>query len=277
MNFSYSGLPIVHRTLTQVAGTRQEIIDFLNASLQAAGWTAVSGGAPGSATPILNSAVCPHFPNFMRVNLSAVQDPTNAVVQVQTWDQFLSSGWLALNPAVARTYRFIGNAYQFFIMQDTVTSTNDWLVFAGLGYLPAPLRGTMQECYWSMNAGNVASFRGGLYQQAVTYLVSAGGNRWATGSQGTFAGQLRAAIPNDAGASGYGKKWSDGSYNISDVTLIWGRTSNTSSDAPNQCLMWDAFYSTEPAGYGAIRSVDGHNWFCITNLASVGSIFLLIP
>src|SRR4051812_43823148 len=102
MNFPYFGAAVQNATLTQSAGTRREIVDFVAATCIAAGWTYVSGS--GTGTPILKSGLTPHGLRC-RLKLAETDDGTNATAYAQTDPDSYQSDKHFLRPGVGLVWR----------------------------------------------------------------------------------------------------------------------------------------------------------------------------
>jgi hypothetical protein len=283
MNFTYSGATIIHETFTQVTGTRQELVDWISAKLQAAGWTPIGVATPGTAVVTLRSAATPHGLR-MRVQISATTGSSWSVAFCPISDDGIyTGGWTWVLPGVGLIWRIIASPWYVRLFRDAPAAGRDTFYCESL-YIPAPLRPATTECFMtggncasdSENSGtNYSSLRTGLHcnNTHTAYSVGYNGQRWK-GSGFVASGHQQAIVR--AGAIAGCKQFPDGSYVITDVPIGWGLTSQ--NDAPLQMgIMWDAAWTSDPLTYGSVRNFDDHNWFCWTNQDAAGSILLVVP
>src|SRR5262245_28096465 len=144
MAIQYAGGTIVNSVLTQSAGTRAELAQWIRDQLVLAGWTSTGTATDYQITCVtstggnLNGRVVMYDPgsgSCARLKFSNV-----AATKVQTGDLFLL-------PATSKQWRIIANKYQFFVFAPGTSAAREFAC-GGVLFLPSFLQGVITECIW---------------------------------------------------------------------------------------------------------------------------------
>lgn len=295
MAIQYPGGTIVNTTFT--GATKNNIVTNLQTQLNNAGWTTISGGGTGDV--ILESATTPTASNNIRVRLRDSAATNCAVINMQNAAATQVSQNCFLLPAAAKTFRVIANKYQFFCFTPGTSAAREFLG-CGVPWIPSFLHGvvtgelgwingnassdtsttvlvslrTALETHGGTVGSNSASYFSGLVNGSMVNISTLGLNG---------LGSMRLVIPYSAAvqAFAYGFRWHDDSLMISDPLIAWGLTSGTSDEAKIRGQLWGAMVVSDAfAGDTALSSVDGHDWWAITNAnagttgSAKGTLFL---
>lgn len=278
MAIQYPGGTIVSTTFT--GATKNNIVTNLQTQLNNAGWTTISGGGTGDV--ILESATTPTASNLIRVRLRDSAATNCAVINMQNAAASKVSQNYYLLPAALKTFRVLANKYQFFCFTPGASAAREF-VGCGVPYIPSFLHSVITgEFGWisgnatsdtdtAVPATSRATFRTHLH------CSTNGQTNWFSGlvnsnlcdsANGTTAGALKLMVPvggytADSNAGNY--RWHDDSLQLCDPLVSWGLTAN-SDEAKIRGQLWGAMVVTDSfAADTTFSSVDGHDWWGITN------------
>lgn len=291
MSIQYAGGTIVNTTLTQVAGTRAELAQWIRDQLVAAGWT-----SSGSATDYqVTSALTPqNLQGRVRVydsgagNCARLKWSNPGGTKTQSGDLFLL-------PAAAKVWRIIANKYQFWVFASANTPRE--FACGGVPYLPSFLNGVVTEAIWGASNSNSdtdttgkTNFRtslssnltfqaGGVQNNAVTIT---NGNLTESNTTGSVAGyvgaiQLQAAAGgctgNAVNAANFSRRWHDDRIQMIEPLISWGLTSMQGDEAKIRGQLWDAVVLSDAFTVDQNLTIDGRTYWCITggNSGSFGT------
>lgn len=276
----------VNTTVTQVSGTRGELVQLLEPVLTGVGWTVISGG--GGTDVILKSVTTPQG-YAMRVRFF---DPGSGfctrVRMGNDSGSAMATGDMFLLPAAGRIWRIVANGHQFFIYEDGTGGTSSRrVVMGGVPFVPTwnqasisnsvvwgandagtdnagtPGNSTFRNCLAldeCVNSGNTAN----LFQ-----LINAGwieGTNSNTNNPGTA--RLVVALSSfwATGNNAYraGLRFLDDSYFVSDPWIAFDATS-FGSEGKVIGMLWDGMVIMN-GGLTADSTFtfDGHTFIVIT-------------
>jgi hypothetical protein len=290
MSIQYAGGTIISSTLTQSAGTRAELAQWVRDQLVLAGWTSA-----GSATDYqLTSATTPQS---LACRVRSYDPGSGSCARLKfsnTGGTKTQTGDLFLLPAAAKVWRIIANKYQFFVFTPGGSAYREFAC-GGVPYLPAFLTGVTTECLWATSNATTDTDTGprdNLRIRLGTAVNPPNGVGLLNGNLldisnpagSTYIGSHRlvasvGAITSTA-VSGY--RWSDGSLVVAEPLMCWGLTALT-DEAKIAGQLWDAavIYDSFPADTQI--TLDGRTFWAITGsnggaaaTQAIGTLFVAV-
>lgn len=299
MSIIYSGGTLINSTTVQSTGTRAELADWINGRLVAAGWSSVTNSASDytltSATTTQGLAIKVRVYDPGSGNCARLKFTDGTGAKVQTADLFLL-------PAAAKTWRFVGSKYQFFVMTAPVTAAREFAC-GGVLYVPTFFSSVTAACWCHGNAisdtdavANRLGFRVALTTDTANTTVSPttwccwNASAWentATSANST-AGMPRLVSQQGAG-SGTGNtnfyRYADGTFRAYESEIGWGLTAVT-DEGQVRGQLWDALIVSDSIAGDTTLSYDGHTFIAIThsnagtssasNLAARGTLLIAV-
>jgi hypothetical protein len=260
--------------------TKQNIINGIEAGLNAAGWITISGHQ--SSPCLLQSSMSPANQN-LRMRVRLVAGTTNCQISIENVQGTKvgtnnGSAGGQLLPNTAKGWRIIANKYQAFIFVPGSIATNEFCSF-GIVFVPTWLQGILYEAMWLGAANGFAT--GPITFRTSTQYGSTNGNWggnhqlitnsnfWENNGTTVSGGQLQ-LFQYQAASSVMSPtipsfRWHDFSTLLIDPLVSWGLTSTT-DEALIRGQLFDAFLSNDifPAET-IISGLDSHNWSAITH------------
>lgn len=291
MSIQYAGGAIVSAALTQSAGTRAELSQWIRDQLVLAGWesTGVATDYQLTSATTGQSLACrvrsydPGSGNCARLRWS---NPGGT--RVQAGDMFLV-------PGVGKAWRMIANRYQFFVFTPGGSLAREFAC-GGVPYLPAFLSGSVTEAIWAHgNAANDADtsngrpgFRTKLHQNGAGSGANSfqliNGTAWEVSGTGAGGvGSQRLVLPAGAKmeASNSGYRWHDDTVQVCEPLIGWGASAAT-DEAKIRGQLWDAAIVGDAFASDASVSLDSRTFWAITNGAAysaaepLGTLFVAV-
>lgn len=277
MAIQYAGGTNVNATLTQVAGTRAELAQWIRDQLIVAGWT-----SSGSATDY---------------QLTSATTPQGLAGRVRSWDAgsgncaqlrisntagtVTQAGSLFLLPAVAQVWRIIANRYQAFVFAPGSTTSRKSAAF-GVPYTFTGFGAT--ECIWAFgDARNDTdtTVRDSFRRRLCTGYSSSEIGNWA----GIWNGTLTENNNNSNSGPGCIQLCNPGGSNYTQVVpaptthknaavpilepkVGWGATNLVDTRWVGQ--LWDAVIAASGITGDQTRTVDAKTFWAVTD-TNVGS------
>jgi hypothetical protein len=266
-----------------VTSTKANIRDNLETQLLAAGWLTISGS--GTTNLLMQSAMTPQG---LRMRLRIRDNGNTCLVlsienaQGSRAHASNTNSGAQLNPGSSRNWRIIANKYQAFLFEP---GGNVARGYAGWGvlWIPPWLEGQIWECIWlSSNASSDSdttvrgSFRGefgtrGATNQTGNQQIIGNGNMWEnannTGNDNITLINLLVLWQgcNMARNALSWYRWHDDAALILEPFMAFTMVANIAEEAKVRGTLWDAFISMEQYAIDTTTTMDGRNWWNITN------------
>lgn len=265
-----------------VTSTKANVRDNIETQLINAGWITISGS--GTTNLLMQSATTPAG---LRMRLR-IRDNGNTCLVLSLENitgsrQHASStnSGAQLNPGSSRNWRILANKYQMFLFEPG-GNVNRGFVGLGVPWIPTWLYGSIWECIWMSN--NAASdgdttARGSLRGE----LGTRSGN--GTGNQQFICNGNYWEIANNTGDDRIGLlnllvmwqgcvisrnaltwyRWHDDAAIITEPLIAFALIGYGSEEGKIRGQLWDSFISMEQYAVDTTTTVDGHNWWNVTN------------
>ncbi len=284
----YAGGTNVNVQCTASLGTKQELADCIEDSLNTAGWTTNSGHH--TPTIVLQSVATPTAGLQMIVTLTQGSTSVNIKASNVAGTRGAATGMFLL-PGIGKVFRVIADKYQGFVSVDGTPGARSTAAF-GTPYVPTfvgvteaiwangngasdgdtSLPSTWKLCL-TLNAPNNTC--GNSANAAANIWVTLNGTQWentgsSTADQPGVLGLVNPSPTTLRTSSFTLRNWFDGSYFISEPLMGWAATAFTAT-ATVVGQLWDAAIITTSIPSETALVIDSHNWLAWTN-SNAGSV-----
>ena len=270
MAIQYPGGVIRNQTLTQTAGTKVELVDWIKAELVLAGWTAASGA---SGDWKLDSAIDAQSKQFRVRIWDGVAAPTStncAQLRIMNVAETIAPAQSAfLLPAVGKTWRIVCNKYQAFIWVPGSATAREFCAFGQAYTGMTACSGITAQAWLVQNASTDtdtsadSSLRTAMTCATGAFILNAAG---VTGIGGT-AGGVPKLMPIGQDANGNASscvRWHNDDYFLGDALLFTG-TTTMNEEGKCRGQLWGAMVDSADRAMDTTFAFDSHNWIVITS------------